>query len=200
MKNFLCTLVLSSAFEANAVCLNPFGCGPSNNDECITEAAKMPTALGVNLARQQCDDKFVLPEKIRHAKQTQDAADDLASNWASFATNAALQHASDDVPTANSALKVMGKPSSLTGPDACTPIASLAQTTNQKCYTYAWIDARSARSCSPQVPVNAYGSAASLAAFLDAQSLRGPSCYFTLETIADNRRTVWGWWNESIPR
>lgn len=34
------------------------GCGPSNFDDCRTEAAKMPTESGVRLAAMDCQRKF----------------------------------------------------------------------------------------------------------------------------------------------
>lgn len=52
--------------SSHAICLNPFGCGPSTFQECRSEAAKMPTEAGVRLAVSDCTKKFITdPEETR---------------------------------------------------------------------------------------------------------------------------------------
>ena len=126
---------------AAAICLNPFGCGPSTYQDCVNEATKRPTSLGVNVAMQQCHDKFKAAELARSAKADRERAEALATRW----TQLDFEHA-----TAESLQRELGDPYLVFGPRTCTKVkGKSAPGARTICYTHVWQDERPGR-------VNAY--------------------------------------------
>jgi hypothetical protein len=121
---------------AHAVCLNPFGCAPANYDECLNEATKRPTDVGVKFARSQCYDKWKLPEIEKVAALKAAAADKRALTWA------AMEKIEFN---AEAWIKQLGQPDLVLGPSKCSLIKGVKPTKGQSCYTYYWYDERPGR-------------------------------------------------------
>lgn len=69
MKSIGLLLIACLPVTANAICLNPFGCEPKTLEECRGEAAKMPTDTGVQVALQNCEEKFVYEPQRKEAEK-----------------------------------------------------------------------------------------------------------------------------------
>lgn len=137
LKVIMSAMTLTIPFQsAQAACLNPFGCVASNYDECVTDATKRPTEVGVKLARQQCYDKWKLPEIEKAASMKAAAAEKRASTWAAM----------DNVTyNAEAWISKLGQPDLVLGPAACSPVKDAKLTKAQTCYTYFWNDERLGR-------------------------------------------------------
>jgi hypothetical protein len=132
----LAAFVLGSIGAGNAhACLNPFGCTPKNYDECVAEATKRPTELGVKLARQQCHAKWLQPQEERNAAERTAAAGKRAAIWE------AVPGFDDAVATW---IAKLGQPDMVLGPYRCSSIKD-AKLPAVNCYSYYWKDERPGR-------------------------------------------------------
>lgn len=129
------TLCFATA-SAGAVCLNPFGCEPKNYDECVADATKRPTELGVKLARQQCFAKWKQPEEEREATVRNAAAERRAVQWAK------VNELAFDAPAW---IVQLGEPDQVVGPMACSPTKEAKAPKGSSCYIYLWNDKRPGR-------------------------------------------------------
>lgn len=129
-------LLLALQGSAVAVCLNPFGCEPKNYDECMADATKRATELGVKLARQQCYTKWKQPEDERMAGERTVAAERRATIWFKLPTE---RHTG-----VGSWVERLGKPDMVLGPNTCPRLKDEKQPT-VKCYFYYWKDERAGR-------------------------------------------------------
>ena len=100
-------------------------CAPSNNDECLSDAANKPTAQGVFLAKQLCHDRFVQPEVDRRKLERERAIAAKLDEWQKTAPTAQML---SDVVTE------MGNPDHSIGPGACSP----GKQAPDACMTYLW--------------------------------------------------------------
>lgn len=169
----IAAMAVTFHLSAFAACLNPFGCGPSNYSECIDDATKRPTELGVRVARQQCYEKFKKPEEARVATEQVKAAEKRAATWRGIG---------DRESTIGGVQRALGPPDATDGPAACTHFTDRSKTT-ALCTTYRWTDRRPGRIC-VQSRANGFGTS-------------DISCLFTLE-VAIGTETVWAWWPESF--
>ena len=137
MRTFLlmATLCFASA-QVGAVCLNPFGCEAKNYDECVADATKRPTELGVKLAKQQCFAKWKQPEEEREAVARNTAAELRAAQWAKVG---------DIAFDAFAWTAHLGKPDLVVGPMACAPTKAAKAPKGSSCYIYLWDDKRPGR-------------------------------------------------------
>lgn len=67
--------------NVQAVCLNPLGCAPKNYPECVADATSRQTELGVRMAAAQCYAKWKKPEDDRRAAEAAKLADARALAW-----------------------------------------------------------------------------------------------------------------------
>lgn len=162
-------LLVASVTSAAALCLNPFGCGPTNYDECAAEATKLPSDTGVNVALRQCHLKFTKPEEERKAREAHVAAIKAAERWGklSLGTNVA------DVS------KYLGAPLSIGEPEPCAAAigAATKPPAGTLCRRYSWPDRRVGRVCTK--PFDSI-------------------CEFQLYVLNDGSQVVWTWWPESF--
>lgn len=174
MRSAIALIFLLFTTAVHAVCLNPFGCEPSNNAECIADATRRPTELGVRIAKQQCYERFVKPEEQRREKAAQDEAERLAKAWATSTFH-----------TVGEAIKVLGNPSDKSGPLQCESVDGKAPPSGTQCFSYEWVDARAGRICP---------SADKFKTFASQNDL---SCRFRLQALTNSEGTLWAWWRES---
>jgi hypothetical protein len=175
MRRFIVIAGVAATFHlpAFAICVNPFGCGPSNYAECIDDATKRPTELGVRVARQQCHEKFKKPEEDRVAAEQVKAAEKLAAAWRGIG---------DRESTLAGVKRALGAPDKTEGPAACAHFTDRSRAT-VLCTTYRWMDRRPGRIC-----------VQSRAGGIVTDDI---NCLFTLE-VAIGTETIWAWWPESF--
>lgn len=123
-----------------AACFNPLGCEPKNLDECINRAAAMPTELGVQTAKKQCESKFA--QELQHrlelkAHAAQQRAQLMAKTWSELDWGR-------DTPV-NLYEKALGQPFLVSGPHVCIKHSRLPTPPDSGCYTYRWQDLRAGR-------------------------------------------------------
>ncbi len=160
-------IVLCGATQA--ICLNPFGCGPSNYEECVAEATTRPTELGVRLARSQCHDKFLKPEADRIQRESAEKAEAFAARW---------QARAGEISNLKQANTKIGKPDSVTGPEACARIKGEITLKHTQCFTHRWEDRRASRIC--------------------WQTSGVERCHFQIQTIENAEQALWAVWPESF--
>ena len=171
MNRLVGAALLTIGASAHAVCLNPFGCAPSNYEECVDDATKRPTDTGVKMARAQCYEKFKKPEEERKAREAQETAERLAANW---------KMVGETLRTAREIHRAIGKPAAEIGPTKCTALAGgMTPPKGMLCYAQSWPDTRSGRMCPTFVK-------------------SGSECQFQLEVLADESNTLWAWWPDSM--
>lgn len=129
-------IALCASGPVHALCLNPFGCEPKTYDECLAEATKRPTELGVKLARQACYAKWKQPEEERKAAERAAAAERRAAVWAKLPEGGPA--------SVNAWLPKLGQPDIVLGPDRCSPLKD-EKLPSGSCYTYYWRDDRPGR-------------------------------------------------------
>ena len=128
-------LLLFGCVSAHSACFNPLGCAPKNHDECVAEATKRPTELGVKLARQQCYAKWVAPEEERRSAERAAVAVRRAVLW---------EKMPDSGETLGIWLSKLGDPDMVLGPYPCSRLKD-AKSPGVPCYTYRWKDDRPGR-------------------------------------------------------
>lgn len=121
--------------QASAVCLNPFGCGPKNYDECRLDATAKPTEVGVRLAMTRCYDLFKKPEEDRKAAEAKEAAERFASAWAAVNYDTSIADMK----------RRLGEPTMLH--DSACAKRDDGPKPPRKCTTYLWKDPRPGRIC-----------------------------------------------------
>ena len=146
MKGRWKVLWLCAYFACNsaaAICLNPFGCPPSNYNECVDDATRRPTDLGVRSAKQLCYEKFKKPEEDRAQAQREKESLHIALEWARLGS----------APLADMK-KALGEPTKSTGPGACAKVPGAGAAPAAGCITHFWHDARAGRLCVQPSPTS----------------------------------------------
>lgn len=130
----LAAAVFSSG--AFAVCLNPFGCEPSNLEECRSAAAKMPTELGVRTALKGCDDKFIhRPQREAAEKARAQALQKFKREEQRF--RAAIN--TDRQPSLKDVIAALGAPPTCsTKPGECSDVAGGRSASQSGCSMHYW--------------------------------------------------------------
>lgn len=135
MQRLIPLFLLLGCVAAHSACFNPFGCEPKNQDECVAEATKRPTELGVKLARQQCHAKWVAPDEERQSAERTAGYERRAILW-------------ENMPGSGETLGVwlskLGDPDFVHGPYSCTKLRD-AKSPGVSCYVYRWKDDRPGR-------------------------------------------------------
>lgn len=132
-KSFIAAALAGQIPVAHALCLNPFGCAPSNYDECVHEATTRPTDTGVKMAMRQCYERFKAPEEARRAAEEQKRAEAFAERW---------KKAIETYAKAPEIERYLGAPSSRSDAMTCSPLTASSTKPTFQCVTYYWNDSR----------------------------------------------------------
>lgn len=125
-------LLLASA-PAMAVCLNPFGCVPTNLEECRSVAVTLPTEHGVSTALSDCQSKFITrPAEEKRAVDERNRA----TKWLSAISK---NHSLNETITA------LGQPSAAGDVQACAAPDGTAS--SAPCRWYEWASAKNDEIC-----------------------------------------------------